>query len=257
MAAATPSTPPTSVIPPVSSLSQVESAATSWFKTHETLLIVFMSLIVGTFLVYKGLDIVSSYENHKAQQAIAVVQAQSNQNAADLTTVKQTLAAYQTALANATTANQTLAQAVTARNTVVVKQESTDATLPQSALGQRWETLVNDTGVTPTPTGFAVPEKAALDTVQSLEQVPVLTQDVKDAQAQTANDQIALTQANNVIDQGKTLVTGLQNQLTDETKSCSIQLSAAKAAANKGKFKWFGIGYVSGFVSGLVVAIVK
>ena len=245
MAAATPS--------PNSLLTQAETVTTSWLKMHETLIIVFMCLVVGFFLAYKGLGIVSSYENHKAQQAIAVVQAQSNQNAADLITVKQTLAQYQTALANATAANQTLAQAMTTRNTVVVKQESTDATLPPSALGQRWETLVNDTGVAPTSTGFAVPEKVALETVQGLEQVPTLTQDVKDAQTETANDQVALTQANTLIDQGKTLVTGLQNQLTDQTKSCSIQLSAAKAAANKGKFRWFGIGYVSGFVSGLVV----
>jgi hypothetical protein len=233
----------------VNDLKKDAQQAQSWLKQHERIVIIVLALLFSYLVLYKGLGIVSQWENHRAEAAQAVVAAQAAKNASDLTQAKQLLSDYQTALTNATTANQTLSQAIATRNTVVIKQQAVDATLPPSDLANRWTGLIQTNGVEVTPTGINVSNTAAVATVQKLESLPVLQQNLIDEQTKEVNDQIALGKANDLIAQGKIVVTGLQTQLTDQEKSCTISLNAEKAAARKGKMKWFGIGYVAGLAT--------
>lgn len=229
--------------------------AESWLKQHERLVIIALCLIFSYFVLDKGLGIVSQWENHRAQQAQAVVAADAAKNALELAQAKQMLADYQTALANATAVNQSLSTAIATRNTVVVRQQAVDAQLPPSELSKRWSDLIHTDGVTVAANGISVSNTAAVTTVQQLELVPVLQQNLADEQTKEAANQAALTKANDLIDQGKIVVNGLQLQLTDQQKSCTIALNAEKAAARKGKLKWFGIGYVAGLATRGVLTI--
>jgi hypothetical protein len=46
------------------------------------------------------------------------------------------------------------------------------------------------------------------------------------------------------------VVTDLNAQLVDQTNSCNATIKTLKAQARKSKLKWFGIGFVAGYVAG-------
>jgi hypothetical protein len=234
-------------------ISTVSASSLTWLQKHERLVIVFMSLLLAYFVVDKGFSLASSYESHKAQQAATTLGIQASKDAADLAQAKAQLVNYQNALAVSTQQNASLTAAIASRNKTVVVQEQKDAALPPSQLATRWQGLVNNTGIQTAANGYAVTDDAALATVDQLEQVPVLAQNLKDETTTAANLQKDVTDANTLINSGKLVVNGLQLQIQDQDKSCTASINALKAKDNKSKLKWFGIGYVSGFISGLLV----
>ncbi len=227
--------------------------AQTWLQKHERLLIVCMVILASYFVLDKSLGIVSNYEGHKAQQAASVTAAQAAKNQEALTQAQQLLQSYQQQLTASIAANQQLTVAITKRDSQLSVQQKTDATLAPPDLANRWASLVKDTGIVPATGGYAVTESAAVSTVLQLEAVPVLTQDLNDEKVKEANLQTDVTNANALIDKGKTVVGGLQLQLTDQSKQCTIDLNAEKAKAREGKTRAFGIGYVAGLVSGFVL----
>lgn len=227
----------------------------SWLQVHEKLIITFMVLLVVFFAVYKVLGIASSYESHKAQEAQAVVTAQAAKNDVALDMAKQLLASYQQQLTITIAANQTLTNAIATRNVQLNTQQKTDSQMAPDALAGRWSGLIGDTGVQTSASGYAVTSSAALATVQQIESVPVLTQDLTDEQSKNSNLQDSVDKANALISQGQIVVSGLNLQLTEADKACKVSIDAEKAKARKGKLRWFGIGYASGFISGILVHI--
>ena len=235
--------------------STASASSLTWLQKHERLVIIFMSLLLAYFIVDKGFSLASSYESHKSQQASSVLSTQAAEVASELAQAKAQLADYETALAASTKQNATLTEAIASRNQTVIVQQQKDATLPPSQLATRWQGLVNNTGVETAVNGYAVTEEAAIATVEQLEQVPVLTQNLKDVTTEEAGLQTDVNDANALISSGKLTVAGLQLQLTDQDKSCTASINALKANDNKSKLKWFGIGYVSGFISGIIVKV--
>ena len=225
--------------------------AESWLKQHQTLLIVVVLAIISYFLLDKGLNVVASWEQHRASVAAAQVANDKAKNDAALDQAKQTLQEYKTVFVQTAKDNATLQQGIKSRDALLAAQQKKDVALPPSALGERWSELVGDTGIQADTSGFTVSNTAALATVSKLEQVPVLEQDVKDEQTKSANLQKDVTKANDLISQGTIVVNGLQLQLTDQTKACTAQVAAVKAEARKGKLKSFGIGFGIGFLTGL------
>ena len=236
---------------PTQNLSQDFSTTQTWLQKHERLILVILGLVLLYFVVDKSLGIVSNYESHKATEALAVTATQKAQADAELAQAKSMLIDYQNALATSQEQNAKLVTAIATRDKVTVVQQQTDAKLQPSQLATRWAGLVNDTGVTATATGYDVTDSAALATVQTLELEPTLKQDLADETTKSANLQIDVDKANALISQGKIAVNGLQLQITDQDKSCTAQITATKAAAKKSNFKWFGIGFGTGFVTGL------
>lgn len=226
--------------------------AESWLKAHERLVIVFMLLIVAFFVLDKSLGIVASWEQHRANAAQQQLANDKAKNDIDLAIAKQKLADYQETISQNEKINAQLEQGIIARDALLTAQQKKDATLPPTELGQRWQALVGDSGIQANASGFTVLDTAAHATVSKLEQVPVLQQNLDDEKQKNANLQTDVDKANDLIDKGKIVVSGLQLQLTDQNKACSTQIAAVKAEARKGKLKWFGIGFVTGYISGLV-----
>jgi hypothetical protein len=237
-------------------LSQDMSEISTWLQKHERLIIVLFVLVFGYFALDKTLGVVVQWDNHRASVAMATVQAQQAKNDEALAQAKATLLDYQTALAASIKQNAALSAAIVTRDKAVVVQQKTDAQLPPTELGQRWENLVScvpvGSCVQATASGFAVTNNGAIKTVQQLEQIPVLQQDVTDEKNQNLNLQTDVNKANDLISQGKIVVNGLQLQIQDQQKSCETQITAVKAQARKGKLKSFGIGFVTGYVAGQV-----
>lgn len=237
------------------SVIQIATESKTWLQKHEKLVIIALLVVVGYFVVNKGLGIAASYETHKAQQAALVTQAQAAKNVTTLSDTKQLLDSYQQQLATFALANQRLTAAITTRDQQLAVQQKADNQLQPSELALRWAALIKDTGVQSTPTGYVVTPSAALATVQQVEELPPLTQDLADEKAKEANLEKDVQNANALVGEGKIAVNGLQTQLVDEDKQCKTEVAELKAKARHGVFKSFGFGYAAGFVSGILLRV--
>lgn len=211
-------------------------------KAHEKLVII----AVAAFLLFHfyGAGLNAFIRHDEGAQAIAeqtlTAQVQANSQ----------LAAQNTALlAQVTAANLALAKAATIRDAQTKVQQTTDQTLPLPALGARWETLLNlqPSDIVPTPDGaLKVSGEASHTTVNALESIPGLQADLAGDQTTIANDQtVGIAQT--------TQIAGLDKQIVDADVACKAQVATEKAIARRGKFRWFKIGVVTGFVGGLFV----
>lgn len=230
--------------------------AESWFKTHERLIIVVLSIAAALFIGDKILTNQAAHDKAISDAAVQQLADQRTQNAAILTQVKQTTDQYQALVVQLTQQNAQLAANVQTRTVVLQQQVKADAALPLPDLGTRWAQLANikpsdmsasTAGITMTPLG-------ALQTVQTLEQVPTLQANLADTLTQRDNLSTELAKSDQLRGELTTQVTGLQTTVVEQDKTCKAQLTTAKAEARKGKLKAFlygagvGVGVTLGFV---------
>jgi len=136
--------------------------------------------------------------------------------------------------------------------TALTKQQKTDAALPVPDLVNRWAQLVpgtNFAGAVTSGNNVTVTPSNALQTVQQLEKVPVLTQELANETTLKANDDLLIGQQNkNIFDLNASL-TGAVKLDTDHQAQCVALVADVKAKAAKSKRRWFIIGYIAGFAS--------
>lgn len=230
------------------------AVTTSWLKLHEKMVICVLVLATAVFLGGKYLD--SSAAKAQANATVAVQLAAdaklSAQQAA--TQAAQVQAQYQAMVDILQKQNAALAQAVTQRDAVLGQQQTVDKTLSPTQLTQRWAQLVPNTLPIATPTGVTVTTTDAQATVAELENVPVLTQNLKDQTAIAANLQSELDGANKAGAENNTVITALNAEITNNDKACKAEVASVKAAGKKNSLKWFKRGFIAGFLSGLFTA---
>lgn len=226
----------------------------NFLKLHERLILV-IGLVAGAVW---GLSV---YFNHtaasdklKADAATQVLQQQTAINKQQAQQTQQLIAQNQQILQTLAAQNQQLQQGILARNQQVVKQQSADAGLTPAQLASRLQSLSGG-NVTPNAGGYQVDQQSAVLATQKLDEVPVLQQNIADLTTMSANKDREIQSDDGVIASQNTQLVGLGVQLVDQTKACSAEVASVKASARKGKLKWFGIGYVSGFISGLIVRV--
>jgi hypothetical protein len=219
---------------------------------HERLIIVAI-VVVGLWFGYgKYADIRAAHDNAALQQAKVVAAAQEQANAQLAQQVQADKASLQALTDKVTAQNAQLVAANTALATALTKQQKTDAALPVPALVDRWAQLApgtNFTGAVTSGNNVQVTPSNALATVQQLEKVPVLTQELaNETTLKTNDDQLVASQNKSIFDlTGQ--VTGLNKQIVDNQTQCTDQIAVVKAQAAKSKRRWFIIGYVAGFLS--------
>lgn len=238
----------------VPNLSQDINIAQSWIQKHERILIVFAVLVAGYFLLDKGLNVVLAWDQHKASVAMATLNAQKEKTDAELEQAKQMLTSYETQLTQLSQQNVQLSKTIAQRNSDLAKEQVKVPTLQPTELAQMWASsiVVDSKDIAPTPDGYNVTPKAAIATVQALNTGATAVQNLQDEENKNVNLQKEVDSGNALISQGKIAVNGLQLELKDQEKSCETQLTVVKAEARKGKLKSFGIGFVTGFISGQV-----
>lgn len=220
---------------------------------HERLLIVLIAAAVIWLGYVKITNIIEEHDKAALQQAQVVAAQQAQQNAVLAKQAQDDAAKLQALSAQLEAQNQQLANANTALATALAKQQHTDATLPPTELAQRWAQITPNMpagGVTLSPdNSMKVTQAGAVATVQQLEQVPALKQELDNTTAQKNNDDQLLAASGKSIFDLNAQVGGLQKQLVDNEKVCQEQIKVVKDEARKSKRKWFLIGFVSGFVS--------
>jgi uroporphyrin-III C-methyltransferase len=229
--------------------------AQSWLQRHERIIIVALVLLAGSWGYSRYADNAASKAEARAtiaEQTLATQKAQDAQNQAQIVQLTQQ---YQQLTQVLATQNASLAASIASRQTVQAAQVATDAHLAPSALATRLATLANTPveEVSVTPTGLALTEQAAVTVTETLEAIPVLQADLKDTQATLQTSEATVAKANDLIAEQTKQIAALNTTLSDTVKADAAELKAVKAEARKSKAKWFKIGSIVGFITGMYV----
>jgi hypothetical protein len=217
----------------------------AFIKAHHTIIVIVLAGLLCFHFGEKYFDHVAVVDDQKAQLAQQKLQTQVEDNQA----LAQTNAALQAQVA---ADRQSLDAAMKSRQVVVVQQQKSDQALPLPDLASRWAQLVNlpPSDFQATPTGIVANVDAAHATVNALDSLQATMATLKDTQTELAND-------DKVIGGLQAQIVGLNKQIADADDANKKEIAALKADCRKGKMKWFKVGFVTGFVSGLAVGHVK
>ena len=220
----------------------------SWLLQHERIIIVALVLAFGTF----GLDKVYNVEAARADAKYTAVQQQladaKANSAAQALATSQMTQQYQALVQALAAQNASLNASIAQRTASGNAQRTTDASLPVAGVAARWDDIAG-TLVTPSGDTIVVSEADAHKTLDMLEQVPILVQNLAD-ETKIAGNYLAEVQKGDLLtNDSNAQVTGLNTQLADQTKACTAQVAAVKANARKSKFKIALWAYVAGFLS--------
>jgi len=222
----------------------------AWLRAHERLIMLALVLAVGAFGISKYFDVNAARNDAKyvaAEQA--VVEAKANSAALALQ-ASQTASQYQALITALAVQNASLSASMAQRTASSAAQRATDAKLPVPALISRWNDLAG-TNITVSGDSALVSVQDARKTVDLIEQVPVLTQNLSDQTKIAGNYQSELEKSDLLAAALNSQITGLNIQLTDQTNACTAQVKAVKAAGHKNSVKWFERGFGLGFIAGI------
>lgn len=227
--------------------------AESWLKHHERLIIVLMVLLAGTWGFSRYADLRVVQTEARAITAEQALKSQKETNAQNAATTASVLAQYQAMVTTLSAQNASLAAAAAQRQVVLKQNQATDSTLALPALAKRLETLGNvpDGQVSTAGDSVKITQSGTVAVVQMLETIPVLQADLKDQTALAVAAQAAQRQGDTVIADQAKQITGLNLTIKDEETQRKAQVAEVKAQARKGKIKFFKLGFVTGFISGL------
>lgn len=226
----------------------------TFLKAHERIILVIIIGVLFWGLSSKVLGYLASHDQTVATKAQAVLQSQLQANQEALTAEKQQTDRYAQLASQIAQSNQTIKAASQQRQLATQQQVKTDSTFQPADLAARWNLLTktDSSSIMPGAADYTVTPSMALTTVQDLETIPQLTADLA-GEKQTVQNQTQLVTSLASVNTSLTAqVTGLNQTVTDETKACIAQVNLVKVEARKSKLKWFGVGFVSGYIGGLL-----
>ena len=237
---------------PTGQLWTVAKNDASWLMKHERIVIVALVLIAGVFLGNKYLNYDGARKDAQVATLTAIVQQDkvSVQNLA--LQAAQAQATYQTTLDAITKENASLAQANAQELASLAQRQTVDNALPLPAVAQRIEVLVPGAqgGITATTAGVVMNDTASHSVLTTLEEVPVLQDELKNETQVAVNTKSALDAASTVISDKTAQVAGLNKSLTDQQAHEAAAVAAEKLKTKKAwknGFKWgFGLGFAAG-----------
>jgi hypothetical protein len=225
----------------------------TWLQKHEKMILVALAGVVLWFAIGKIDTLIANHDTAVLHQAEVTANIQADWNKKQAEIVAQQAAEYKALAEKVSQQNAALEQANVALATALTKQQKIDATLPPTELAQRWNTLVPTASAVVTPSGISVPILGAVATVQELEKVPVLSEQLTNTQTQFENEKKLVNQSTVEKQSLYAQVDGLKLQIVDDSKVCKAEVAVVKAEARKGKRKWFLIGFAAGFVARQVI----
>lgn len=228
-----------------------------WIKFitfHERLILVLAGLVVLYIIGHHWID--RSYDTAVAKNAVAQQQLQDQiaKNAKLEQEQEAREQQYAQLLDSLTKQNQTLVSGIVARNQAVQNQQTKDTTLAPSDLALRHESLLGvSSGVESSGIVFQVSPLVELQTVQKLESLPALEQNVKDQQSVIDNKDKQIDGLNGVVTGLNGQVSGCKAEVSDSQKACDARVKLEEAKARKSSVKWAKIGAA---VGAIVTAII-
>ena len=223
---------------------------------HERLIVI---VLVAIFLWWgygKYAQIRLDHDNSVLAQAKVTTDAQVKANQQLAQQVAQDAADRKALEDRVTAQNQQLTNANVALATALSQRQKTDASLPIPALVDRWAQLVpgsNFAGAIGPGNNVAVTPSNALATVDQLERIKPLTDQLANETDMKANDDTLLASADKSIIDLNSQVAGAVKLDQDHQYQCTEQIKVVKDDARKSKRKWFTFGFITGFLTGAYV----
>ena len=219
-------------------------------KPYEGLVIILaIVLIVGSLAAVFGYQ---AYRDEKAaDRASTALQTQVDANAKQALSNRQAIAEYADLTKQLLASNLAIRAAQKQSAVTTQKQQAVDQTLPPPELAARWTTLIQASpeAVQPSTGGYTASQAAAVSTVTQLEKIPELQSDISGDETIIANDNKQITDQGGVVTALQSQITGLNVQIADQTTATAAQIKLINAQNRKSKLRWFGIGFVAGFVA--------
>ena len=226
-------------------LTTIESLVKHWVtfvKGHEKLVMILVFAFLSYHFAMKGF---TAWENHD-KRVSAIAQQKVDTDTANNKALAEELAQLRVEIA---AKNAQLEAKIAVNKQKVIVQQKIDANLPLPDLSKRWETLLvlSEGSITPKPDGtITVTTDAAHATVNELEKVPQLTEQVIDTQAE-------LQGCNTLSAKKDDAITGLKGQLADEQTARKDDQKLAKVQQRKAWLRGFKWGAVAGFIGGVFI----
>lgn len=222
----------------------------SWLQRHEKLLIIILLSIVLWFSWGKYVD----WQARHDDVAAAVARTKLEQQIADNEKLAQVVAAnennYKVLLAQVTSQNQMLANAIATRDIQTRKQQEVNMTLPLPDLAQRWIRMLNlpqgEIEATSLPNKLVVTDNAARTTVNRLEEIPRLEGNLADEKKAHENDVSLLKDRDKAVTDLNAQVVGKDAEIEKQAAANKAEQDKLKADARKAKRNWFVRGILVG-----------
>lgn len=233
------------------------AAISAFLRAHERILIIVFSVLVGLYFsgrVLTAWELYSQRSDNLAHAALQANVATANQIADS--NAKQA-ADYKVLTLQLADSNRALSASQYKRDTSTQTQQTVDRTLPPNELATRWATLLKiapesiqvEPGGKDGPDALVITPAGARETVVQLENIPTLQADLRDERAIAANKDTQITSLVGINGGLNKQVDALNVVNTSEVQACTADKNLLKAQARKSKLRWFGVGFVTGFVA--------
>jgi ElaB/YqjD/DUF883 family membrane-anchored ribosome-binding protein len=249
----------TRVITPITVASLEPAWLSNWIalvKAHEKL---FIALLIGVLSFFAYDKAVTAWDKHEQRVDAAEQQkvvAAAAKTAAD-DKANAVLALQLDAMRAEYKASELKLQAqIAAEKAALSARQAHDDALPLPDLAQRWVSIMslNAGDINATADGrLSVSSEAAHNTVDELEKLPVVAEELVKTEADLAGCQQLSAKQDTVIAGLNTRISDGNTALTAEKNARAADKKAAKAAQRKAWLKGFAVGAVTGFVAGLFV----
>jgi hypothetical protein len=223
----------------------------AWVKAHIILLLLAAGIAAGS--VYGVENLIYKHELAAEQRADAKLAAYVSQTQASEKQLADTQAQLITLISQLQAQNAKLSQSISARNVQVAKQVKNDSTLSaqETAVRLATQTSAQASQVRPTNDGISIDLPVARNIVGFLDLLPVVQANLVDTQTELTNETTLFNKSQETNAAQTKVISDLTTQNVEQVKACAAEVKTVKAEAKRGKFKWFGIGFVAGFVTGV------
>ena len=222
----------------------------SWIQRHEKLLIIVLAAIFLWFSWGKYVDWQARHDDVAAAIAQTKLEQQVEANEKLAQVVESNANNYKVLLAQVTSQNQMLANAIATRDIATKKQQETNLTLPLPDLAKRWVQLLNipQAEIQPAnlPDKLIITDSAARTTVNQLEEIPRLAGNLAAEKQAHANDVSLLKDRDKAVTDLNAQVAGKDEEILKQAEANKAAQDKLKADARRAKRNWLIRGIVVG-----------
>ena len=228
------------------------TATKTWLQQHERIVCLALVLDFGCFGVSKYYDHEATVKTAQATAAAQIAVADHTNNLALASQAQQIAQQYAVLVQTLSAQNASLNVAMAQRNVQQKAQVVTDSNLPMAGVAARWAVLIPTVQPSaPMTGGISLTSGQAHDSLEYMEQVPMLQANLAD-ETMIAGDYQQEVQKSDILNADLTAqVTGLQKENTDLVAKDKADVKACKAQERKSKMTWIKRALAIGFGLGL------
>jgi hypothetical protein len=221
-------------------------------KTSLEIWIIRLALIAALIFgcIYAFDSLIANHDAAKANASQIALEAVVKSNVDYQTSAATLFAQIEQQIVALGASNKILQTAQVTRATQTDKQQQQDANLTVIQASQRLNQLEpkQPPAVVNTNGSLIIGLPLTQAVIQDLDSIPGLKADNAGLTQELVNDTTIITDLHTELNTDDGEITGLKSQITAQDKASKTEIAALKSSARKGKLKWFGIGFIAGFV---------